>query len=173
MNSEYYLTPMVINDFPVKQRLLAMELIGMAAYSDGRNEQFDVELKRGQVATTYRHLAGRLDWKTGEIVRYQLEQLQQTWHRTFGQPLEQTRSGNVQIITLGGYDELQRPETYEFETNEIDFLKRYSNKFIIPIREIHRQIATSLEQAGLDPEEYMREMAPNDAKWWALRNDQC
>ena len=112
MNNEYYLVPMVIGDFPVKQRLLAMELIGMAAYSDGRNEQFDVELKRGQVATTYRHLAERLDWKTGEAVRYHLRELGQTWHRTFGQPLEQIRGGNALIITLGRYDELQRVETY-------------------------------------------------------------
>ena len=106
------MTPRAVERFPAKQRLLARELIGMAAYSDSRHRQFGIELKRGQVATTYRHLAERLGWETPKAVRYQLGELGQTWGQAFGQTLGQTRNGNLLIITLGGYNDLQQFETY-------------------------------------------------------------
>jgi len=108
----YFLEPRAIGKFPTRQRDLARELLYMAAYTDSLHKQFGVQLKRGQVATTYHHLAVRLGWKTAKAARYQLKQLGQTWGQTWGQTLGQTRHGNILVITIGGYNELQRFETY-------------------------------------------------------------
>ena len=121
-----YLTiPRVIDTFPDKQRDLARLLLEVAAYRAGRDTRFGTELERGQCATTYADLAGRLGWKTARAAHYHLDCLRETWRAVFGQPLSltpgraegQTTTSRILVITLGGYAKTQQFKSYVNDAN--------------------------------------------------------